>query len=171
MRMEEKRLINAPPAPEKAMKVLLAEDDQGMRKLVALILQRSGFDVIEAADGNALQEKIEQLLLGGGSDCGVDIIVTDIYMPGPNALETLAMLRKAGVDTPVVMITAFGDYELHEEANRLGAEAVFDKPFALQELSGVLSVIRDRLNARSAGRTNDGADDGREKGKRKHAVK
>ncbi len=167
MRMEEKRLINEPPAPEKAMKVLLAEDDQGMRKLMALVLQRSGFDVIEAIDGNELQEKIKHLLPGGGSDGGVDIIVTDIYMPGPNALETLAMLRKAGVDTPVVMITAFGDYETHEEANRLGATAVFDKPFDMQELRGVLSVIRNRLYARpdDAGAGDDG------KGTKTHAVK
>lgn len=147
------------------MKVLLAEDDSGMRKLMALVLRRSGFDVDEAADGHDLKEKIKPLLSGGKGKDGADIIVTDIYMPGPNALEILTLLRKAGVGVPVVMITAFGDYETHEAATRLGATAVFDKPFDFQELRSVLTVIRDRLSGREDG---EGAN---EKGKKAQAAR
>ena len=55
-------------------------------------------------------------------------------MPGCSGLDLLACLRHFDWNTPVILITAFGNAETHDQARRLGAFAVFDKPFDLADL-------------------------------------
>jgi DNA-binding NtrC family response regulator len=64
----------------------------------------------------------------------LDLIITDVRMHGVTGLEILAGLRENDWSTPVILMTAFGDAELHAEAMRLGALAVLDKPFELDAL-------------------------------------
>ena len=59
-------------------------------------------------------------------------------MPGHSGLEMLAALRREGWTTPVVLITAFGDRWVHDQARQLGAAAVLDKPFDIDALRAVL---------------------------------
>lgn len=112
-------------------RVLLAEDEPEMRRLLASTLRKDGFDVIEARDGRDLIRLIKEQILRGNDKPGVDLIVSDIRMPGPSGLRVLAALRRVEWATPVLLITAFGDAQTHAEAERLGAVAVIDKPFDL----------------------------------------
>jgi DNA-binding response OmpR family regulator len=122
-------------------RILLAEDDDDMRNLLAGALRAEGFQVFEVSDGDELIERITcDLLLGEGS-CSVDLIITDVRMPGANGLTVLEGLRRVDGWTPVIIITAFGDDMIHAEAHRLGAVAVLDKPFDIGHLRRLARVV------------------------------
>jgi DNA-binding NtrC family response regulator len=70
----------------------------------------------------------------------VSIIVSDIRMPGLDGLGLLTALRCASWTTPVILMTAFGSSETHEEAARLGA-VVLDKPFDLERLGALAERV------------------------------
>lgn len=119
---------------ERRPRILLAEDDEYMRRLLAAGLRRDGFEVIEAANGAELVALLGTLVRQSPDGRAVDLIVSDIRMPWANGLRVLEMLRRSDWATPVILITAFGDGETHAEARRLGAAAVFDKPFEIDDL-------------------------------------
>jgi CheY-like chemotaxis protein len=114
--------------------VLLAEDDAPFRRLIASVLADEGYEVIEAVDGPALLAQIESTLNVRGERADSFLIVADIRMPGLTGLDVLAILRCANRATPVILITAFGDEATHAEGRELGAVAVLDKPFNVQDL-------------------------------------
>jgi CheY-like chemotaxis protein len=110
-----------------ALRVLLVEDHSEMRRLLASVLRADGHVVVEASDG------LEALtpLLGRPGDPEIDLVVTDVRMPGCTGLDLLAFVRLERPLMPVVLITGFGDAATHAEARQLGAAAIFDKPFDL----------------------------------------
>ena len=120
-------------------RVLVAEDDRAMRDLITSLLRDAGYDVVEACDGAQLLDRIGDLAGRLHGRHAIELIISDIRMPGLTGLDVLAALRVAYWRTPVILITAFGDEESHAEANQLGALAVLDKPFALEEL---LALVR-----------------------------
>ncbi len=120
--------------------VLIAEDDGDMRALLAVDLRTSGYDVVEVKNGRDLLRAIETGVVAGDR-VQPDLIVSDIRMPGSTGLEVLRALRTSDWAMPVILITAFGDPETHEEARRLGAATVLDKPFDLQTLRHAVSDI------------------------------
>lgn len=114
-------------------RVLLAEDDHEMRALVAETLRRDGYDVIELESGLELRQWLERKLELHPEELP-DLVVTDIRMPGASGLEVLHWLRGREWCLPVIVITAFGDTDAHEEALRLGAVTLLDKPFDMDDL-------------------------------------
>jgi len=122
--------------------VLVAEDDREMRVLVADALRRDGYQVTEAESGSQLAEILGTDLLGGHEGSPIDLIISDIRMPGFSGLAVLRHLRRADWAMPFILITAYGDDETHQEARRLGAAAVFDKPFDVDDLRTlVLNIV------------------------------
>jgi len=122
-------------------RILLAEDDTEMRRMLALQMKNAGFDVIECSDGQQLLERIWDFNPTDNRD-QFDLIVSDIRMPGFTGLEVLEGITDTQWFTPMILITAFGDKRTHSEARRLGATAVFDKPFNVSDL---LAKIREIL--------------------------
>ena len=118
-------------------RVLVAEDDVEMRRLVGGRLRRAGVEVVEARDGHEALEAIA-LVHGDGVGARFDLVVSDVKMPGLGGLQLLECLRSGGWSMPVILITAFGSAETHESARRLGAHAVFDKPFDVDDLVGAV---------------------------------
>jgi len=122
--------------------VLVAEDDTRMRQLLAAMLRRAGFEVTEAKNGAELLDCIGNL--GATPTRSIDLIISDIRMPMLSGLDVLTEARWDRWDIPVILITAFGDEDTHAEARRLGAAAVFDKPFELDVIrSAALLYARD----------------------------
>jgi CheY-like chemotaxis protein len=119
-------------------RVIVAEDDPSLRRLIVTVLQEAGHDVIEAQDGVQLMEQIENLLTIQHAPSDSFVVVTDVNMPGLTGLDVLAIIRCALARTPVVLITAFGDAEVRAEARDLGAVTVLDKPFDLDALRAVV---------------------------------
>jgi len=114
-------------------RVILAEDDEELRSLLAGVLRRDGYDVVEASSGLELLELLADLLQRRGSVPCCELVVTDIRMPGATGLQVLETLRHRDWATPLMVITAFGDEQAHAEARRLGVAAMFDKPFDLDD--------------------------------------
>lgn len=115
-----------------------------MRSMLAGMLAADGWEVIEAADGSSLVERLQEI---AGEPRGRDTVlavVADVRMPRLDGLDVLAALRCAGWRTPVVLMTAFGDEAVHREARELGAVQVLDKPFALDRLRDALRQIAPR---------------------------
>ncbi|RJS24191.1 response regulator [Corallococcus sp. H22C18031201] len=120
-------------------RILVAEDQSEMRALIRRMLEREGYEVVEAADGPDLVRAIIEGLLADVTRAP-DLIITDVRMPGYSGMEVLARLRREAWTTPVILITAFGDAGLHQEAQRLGATCVLDKPFEMEALRAVVEA-------------------------------
>jgi two-component system response regulator (stage 0 sporulation protein F) len=119
-------------------RVLLAEDDDELRAMLAAALRCDGYEVIEVASGNELLRFFSATILNPTRYQVPDVVVSDVCMPGPSGLEVLRGLRQYEWGNPVILITAFGDEAIHSEAEQLGASAVFDKPFDIDELRSLI---------------------------------
>jgi len=126
-------------------RIFVAEDDDEMRLLLYEALVYDGYDVVDLSSGkelfNLLQRAIELRM-------EPDIVVSDIRMPGMTGLEILNRIREQGSKMPVVLITAFGDEETLDAASKLGATAVFNKPFDIDDLRmAVAYFVAERLKS------------------------
>ncbi len=120
--------------------VLVAEDDEEMRKLLTSVLRKAGYEVEAFGDGVSLvQRLVERREPGGLRD--VAAVVCDVRMPRATGLDVLAYLRRWDRSTPVVLITAFGDSTVHLQALKLGAAATLDKPFAMQDFRAKIHEV------------------------------
>jgi two-component system response regulator (stage 0 sporulation protein F) len=124
-------------------RVLVAEDDPDMRKLVVEALEKDGHDVRQAADGGELLAQIAGERGREASFASVDVVVSDVRMPGYSGLEMFERLFDARWRIPVILMTAFGDRDTRRRAERVGA-ILFDKPLVLEELR----VAVNRLSRR-----------------------
>ena len=112
-------------------KILVIDDEANLRKVLAAMLRRDGFDVTVAADG-------EQGLAEFNKN-GADIVVTDLVMPRAGGMEVLRAINAADPDVPVIIITAHGTVDSAVEAIKAGAFDYITKPFEQAELSAVIS--------------------------------
>lgn len=112
--------------------VLLAEDQPPWRELMTRALREAGYHVIAVPDGDGLMTLVRRLL--AQTEELPDAIVSDLRLPGSSGLLALARLRQDDDFTPFFLMTAFAEEATHLDAHRLGATAVFDKPFDPREL-------------------------------------
>jgi DNA-binding response OmpR family regulator len=120
--------------------VLLADDDAQMRRLIKSVLQRDGFEVVEAADGLDALEVVDQ--------GGVDLVILDVDMPRLDGLGVLEELR-AQVRTaflPVIVLTAT-QAETEEKALDLGAHDYLRKPVQTRSLVARVRAVLKRVNS------------------------
>jgi len=125
-----------PPSRAALWHIFVADDDADMRAFLAEQLGADGHEVSELSDGFKLLQRLQEVR--SSPLRWPDAIVSDVRMPGHSGLEVLAALRHAGWTTPVILITAFGDQRLHDQAREFGAAALLDKPFDIDELRTVL---------------------------------
>lgn len=135
--------LTAPETGNERSLVLLAEDDDELRKFLAWRFRRLDLDVAEVRDGSELLSYIGKSLHFSSGVRVPNVLVSDIRMPGLDGMSVLATLRSNDWATPVVVITAFGNPETHDEALRLGAAAVLDKPFDVDELCRIVVGLAD----------------------------
>jgi CheY-like chemotaxis protein len=126
----------------KTTRVLVAEDEEDLRVLLSTMLAKDGYEVIAVGDGAELLDYLGSVHLQDGSARPVDLIISDIQMPGWTGLQILQGIRAKDWATPVILITGFGSREVRREASRLGVTAFFDKPFDVDDLrTTVLNVL------------------------------
>ena len=124
------------------LRVLVVDDDPGMREGMALSLRRAGFVVEQARSG---EDALRMTRPGA-----FDAVVTDLRMTGMDGLQLTARLKALESGLPVLLVTAFGSLDTAREAMRLGAFDYLSKPFGPDELvQAVRKAIRseDRLKA------------------------
>lgn len=142
MRVQDWGLEPDELGPRRRPLVLLAEDDANMRRLIARALRQEDCEILEAADGAQLVRMLAIHVLDSSDDHPtVDLIISDVRMPGANGLDVLAALRRRDTTTPAILITAFGDPDTHLEAHRLGAVLVLNKPFEMDDLRVVVRSL------------------------------
>jgi two-component system response regulator AtoC len=107
-------------------RVLVIDDDPGIREYLKALGERQGYQVSAAADG---EEALASL-----SDSRPDIVTLDAVLPGMDGLETLRQLKKLIPDIPVIMLSGHGQARTIVEAMRLGASDFLRKPFEVEEL-------------------------------------
>ena len=112
-----------------------------MRSLLTLSLRRAGFRVTACRDGSDLLSYLTPFILHE-VPVEFDLIVSDIRMPLITGLEILEDLPQREGFPPIILITAFGDQHTHERARHLGAAAMLDKPFKMEDL---LLLVRESL--------------------------
>ena len=123
------------PAPPRPI-VLVAEDEETVRSMIAMVLRASGFDPVLCVDGLAAAEHIE-------SGAHVDALLMDLRMPRLGGLELVARLRlRPELQTlPVVAMSAYNDEVQERAARAAGANAFIAKPFTIGDLARTLREV------------------------------
>ena len=119
--------------------LLVVEDDGEMRDLLRKVLEKEGYRISVASDG---QEAMTVLARGA-----FDLVVTDMLMPRDGGLELLQTTRQISPRLPVIIVTAFGDWRSYSRALELGAAAFISKPLRMSEL---IAAVHNALAARGA---------------------
>ena len=121
-----------PPAAQRSLsrgRILIADDEPHIRRILQTLLEMAGFDVDLRQDGTDALEAVQ------GTD-HYDLILLDIMMPGATGLEVLEKIRsmEARKSTPVVILTAKGQDADRQAAFSLGANDFLTKPFSPKKL-------------------------------------
>jgi two-component system response regulator PilR (NtrC family) len=132
----------APPAvaTDQPVRILIVDDEQSMREWMRILFQRDGFQVSVADDGVTARDLIAREY--------VDVVLTDIRMPGMDGLELLKNARDIAPDAIICMMTAHftRDSEEWRRAREGGASALFEKPF--RDVNLVTLQVRQLIDAR-----------------------
>src|SRR6185295_13790180 len=123
--------------PEDARRILIVEDERPIRKLLRRYLEQQGFEVAEAAGGD------EALVQLAASD--VDLVLSDVRMPGMTGIELLSQIVRIHPGAGVVMLTGCEDVSMAVQAMKLGALDYVQKPFVLEDVG---ASVRKALDLR-----------------------
>ena len=127
---KQPRLPAEQHSAQAGMSILVIDDDPEIRSSVGMFLQARGHMVYEAADGLVGMKVLRRE--------AVDIVITDVKMPGMDGFEVLRKVKRLSPDTEVIVITAFNEIEYAFRAMRDGAFDFFTKPFRVEELNASL---------------------------------
>jgi DNA-binding response OmpR family regulator len=126
-------------APKRSpMTIVLAEDDSDQRFMLAAMLRADGYRVSETGDGEALRAHLKELVPAAQDPPRNLLVVSDLRLRGPDALSVLRDLRAEGRTPPFILVTAFPNSKVYNDAKSLGAVAVFAKPFDFEDLRVVV---------------------------------
>lgn len=113
-------------------RILVVDDQFGIRVLLQEVLEREGYTIFQAPNGTTALDIVRSE--------NPELILLDMKIPGMDGLEILRNIRKMGVQTKVIMMTAYGELDLIQEAMQMGALAHFTKPFDIDELRQVVNA-------------------------------
>ena len=119
-------------------KILIVDDQEELLRGLAVNFRREGYEVLTATSGEAA--------LGLAPREAPDLIVLDVMMPGMSGFDVCRELRRRGIETPIIMLTARGEEIDRVVGLEVGADDYLTKPFSLREL---LARVRARLRRRS----------------------
>jgi DNA-binding response OmpR family regulator len=125
-------------------RILIVDDDGGIRAVLAEVLSHLGYQVQEAPDGLFVSRALH------ASPFSFDLVVLDWKMPGLDGLAVLQQLRTSAPETRVILISSAADDQLRREALSQGAFEVLRKPMHLETL---VSLVETALQRRAGGRT------------------
>jgi len=125
--------------------ILIVEDEAKMRRLLELNLGEDGFTTVSAGDAETGLKLLREN--------SIDLVVTDLKLPGMDGLEFLQTVKRQNSTLPVVVMTAFGSVETAVEAMKAGASDYVLKPFSLTEMRMVIHKELDVRNLREENRS------------------
>jgi two-component system, OmpR family, response regulator RegX3 len=127
-------------------RILVADDEPHIREVVRAYLEREGYEVVEAADGETALEH--------GRNAGLDLLVLDVMLPGRSGFDVLRALRSEGSSVGVLMLTARDDVIDRVAGLELGADDYVTKPFEPREVVARVGAILRRFGRVATGPAN-----------------
>lgn len=115
--------------------VLVIDDQPGIRRLLMEVLSEEGYVVITAGNGYEGLQAVKEYK--------PDLILMDMKMPGMDGIETLRELKKIDQEDRVIMMTAYGELEMVNQAQEIGASGYITKPFDINTLCQLISQCLD----------------------------
>src|SRR5499427_3069325 len=125
--------------------ILIVEDEAKMRRLLELNLGDDGFKTVSAGDAETGLKML--------ASEAIDLVITDLKLPGMSGLDLLQAVKEQKASLPVVVMTAFGSVETAVEAMKAGASDYVLKPFSLSEMRMVVHKELDVSRLREENRT------------------
>ena len=119
-------------------RVLIADDEERIRRLVSDFLKKDGYEVLQASDGKEAVDVLEE------NPGGIDLVILDVMMPGLDGWSVLRHIRKSWPDLPVVMLTARTEDIDEVFGFDLGADDYVGKPFSPMVLAARIKTIIKR---------------------------
>jgi two-component system OmpR family response regulator len=123
-------------------KILVVDDEPGVRELICDALHMSDFQTLQAVDGLTALSAIRK--------GGFDLMILDINMPKLDGLELLEKIRNDGIEIPALMLSARGDKVDISQGLKLGADDYMTKPFSIEELVLRVKAILKRTLSNAA---------------------
>ncbi len=121
--------------------VLVVDDEPDVRKVVRLILEKAGYDVLEAEDGAKAIEEIKQ----GENSLLLNLIITDIRMPHMNGIDVINYYHKEWPSVPVIVLTGFPDHDMATAMAQHGVVDYLVKPVEAEKLTAsVAKALQQR---------------------------
>jgi CheY-like chemotaxis protein len=122
-------------AEQRRPRVVIAEDDDDMRRVLCELVSGLGVEVAEASSGGDLVVLLTD-------DQPMDLLITDVRMPWMTGYQVALSARNSGFGVPIIIVTAFPDDGIRAQVESLGGAVLLAKPFRPEEL---LSLVRERL--------------------------
>ena len=121
--------------------VLVVDDEPDVRKVVRMTLEKAGYDVIEAEDGEVAMQRIKE----GENPLVLDVIITDIRMPKVNGVEAINYFQKEWPTVPLIVLTGFPDLDMATSMIKSGITDYLVKPVEADKLkASVAKAIENR---------------------------
>ncbi|MFB5283517.1 response regulator [Peribacillus sp. Hz7] len=121
-----------------AAKILIVDDQFGIRILLNEVMVREGYETYQAANGVQALEIVHQH--------DPDLVLLDMKIPGMDGIEILKRVKKIKPEIRVIIMTAYGELDMIQEAKELGAITHFAKPF---DIDDIRKAVRDYLPIQS----------------------
>ncbi|MDY6820218.1 MAG: response regulator [Deferribacterota bacterium] len=118
---------------DKEKLILIVDDEEHTRLGYAEVLRLDGYDVDVAEDGDVGFRK--------ALANEYDVIVTDLRMPKSDGISFVQRLREKGINTPVIVITAFGSYKTYKSSKNLGVIEYLNKPIRAKDLKSAIEKV------------------------------
>ena len=114
-------------------KILIVDDQKGVRRLLEELFKKEGWEVRSAGDGLEAIQKVEELV--------PDLILMDVKMPNMNGLEATHEIMERNSGIPIIMMTAYGEIEVVKQALDAGVKRCISKPFDIMELRDMVNKL------------------------------
>src|SRR3954464_4722768 len=120
-------------------KILIVDDQFGIRILLNEVLQKEGYDTYQAANGLQALEIVNENV--------PDLVLLDMKIPGMDGIEILRRMKQMNEDIRVIIMTAYGELDMIQKAKDLGAITHFAKPF---DIDDIRKVVREYVQIESS---------------------
>ncbi len=121
-------------------KILVVDDEKGMRDFLSIMLKKEGYEVASAERGEDALKAVQAEIY--------DLVITDVKMPQIDGIEVLKTVKDVSPETVVIMITAFATTETAVEAMKLGAYDYITKPFKVDEMKLIIQKALEKHHLR-----------------------
>lgn len=131
------------------LKILVIDDDVNLNNLIAKVLTKNGYEVFQAANASEAYDVLDEQY--------IDLIITDIMMPGMDGYDFTESLREEKIEIPILIITAKQEFQDKAKGFKVGADDYLVKPINLEELLLRVGAILRRAKINSEKRVTIGA--------------